>query len=318
MVDTHRLKYFLRIAEEGSITGAARSLGIAQPALSRQIRLLEDDIGVVLFRRTRRGVELTEEGERLRASTAGPLRLLELAVQYAGSPLARLERGIRLGLHETAVDVLTEPLVAGLSATFPDVSFALTAGSTEHLIDGMLKGTVDFALINPVPDDRVFYRDLVAEELVVVGGPRSELEHTQAVAFTAVVQLPLAIPRSPAGIGTILENAALRMKTTVDYRITTDSLAATKRLIEAGLVYAVLPRSACAREIAGGQMHCAPIYDPVLTHHLGVAATSHLELPRDLTAKLGNILREEVSHLVGTGAWPATLLSPREWDPQRF
>ena len=91
-MDTHRLKYFLRIAEEGSITRAAGLLGIAQPALSRQLQLLEDDLGVALFRRTRRGVELTEAGERLRASTAGPLRQLELAVHYAGSPLARLER----------------------------------------------------------------------------------------------------------------------------------------------------------------------------------------------------------------------------------
>src|SRR5215213_7880271 len=101
-MDTHRLKYFLRIADEGSITRAAGVLGIAQPALSRQVRLLEEDLGVTLFRRTRRGVELTEEGERLRASTAGPLRLLDIAVQYAGSPVARLERGMRLGMPETA------------------------------------------------------------------------------------------------------------------------------------------------------------------------------------------------------------------------
>jgi len=91
LVDTHRLKYFLRVAEEGSITRAAKLLGIAQPALSRQVQLLEEDLGISLFTRNRRGVELTEEGERLRASTAAPLRQLELAVQYVSSPLARLE-----------------------------------------------------------------------------------------------------------------------------------------------------------------------------------------------------------------------------------
>ena len=89
-MDTHRLKYFLRIAEEGSVTRAAAVLGVAQPALSRQIRLLEEDLGITLFHRTRRGVHLTEEGERLRSSTAAPLRQLELAVRYAGSPLARI------------------------------------------------------------------------------------------------------------------------------------------------------------------------------------------------------------------------------------
>src|SRR6266568_7180935 len=100
-MDTHRIKYFLQIAEEGSMTRAAAVLGVAQPALSRQIRLLERDLGITLFHRTRRGVQLTEDGERLRASTTAPLRQLELALHYAGSPLARIERGLHLGMVPT-------------------------------------------------------------------------------------------------------------------------------------------------------------------------------------------------------------------------
>jgi DNA-binding transcriptional LysR family regulator len=317
-MDTHRLKYFLRIAEEGSITRAAQSLGIAQPALSRQIRLLEEDVGVALFRRTRRGVELTEEGERLRASTAGPLRLLELAVQYAGSPLARLERGVRLGLSESTVDVLAGPLVTALSTAFPDVTFAMTAGATDELVDAMLKGAVDVALINPVSDDRVFYRDLIAEDLCIVGAPESGLKRDRPLTFAEVVALPLVIPRSSTGIGVLLENAALRTKVTIDYRITTDSLAIAKRLIETGIVYGVLPLSACTREVDGDQLRYAPIENPTLTQQLGVAATSQLDLPREVSAKMGDVIREEVSHLIRAGDWPAArLLSPRRWDPRR-
>ena len=118
-MDTHRLKYFLRIAEEGSITRAAKVLGIAQPALSRQIRLLEEDLGITLFARTRRGVHLTEEGERLRSSTAAPLRQLKLAVLYAGSPLARIERGLLFGMVPTAAGVLAAPLLASLGDGIP-------------------------------------------------------------------------------------------------------------------------------------------------------------------------------------------------------
>jgi LysR family transcriptional regulator, nitrogen assimilation regulatory protein len=309
------LKYFHRIAEEGSITRAAGILGIAQPALSRQIRLLEEDLGVALFRRTRRGVDLTEEGERLRASTAAPLRQLELAVQYAGSPLARLERPMLLGLPETTVPVLAAPLVASLTAAFPRVSFSVTVGSTDQLVEAMLKGSVDVALINPVPDDRVFYRDLLVEDLVLVGGPESGLDKTRPVTFTELVKLPLAIPRSPTGNGNTIENAALRMKVKVDYRMTTDSLHIVKSLIEAGVVYAVLPLSACQREIDSALMRFAPICEPVLTQQLGVAATSQLDLPREFTAKVGNTIREEVSRLVKSGRWPARFLSPQPWDP---
>ena len=314
-MDTHRLKYFLRIAEEGSITRAAGLLGIAQPALSRQLQLLEDDLGVALFRRTRRGVELTEAGERLRASTAGPLRQLELAVHYAGSPLARLERNMLLGLPETAVDVLAVPLISSLSTAFPTAVFSVTVGSTDQMVEAMLKGAVDVALITPVPDERVFYREMLIEELVLVGGAESNLEPTQPIRFIDVVALPLVIPRSPSGIGTILQNAALRTKVNISYRTTTDSLQVTKRLIEAGLVYGVLPLSACRREVDDARLRFAPICEPRLTQHLGVAATSQLALPRELTVKLGNTIREEVAALIKAGHWTAELTSSQPWNP---
>ena len=314
-MDTHRLKYFQRIAEEGSITRAAGLLGIAQPALSRQLQLLEEELGVALFRRTRRGVELTDAGERLRASTAAPLRQLELAVQYAGSPLARLERNMLLGLLETTVDVLAAPLINSLITVFPNAVFSVTVGSTDQLVDAMLKGAVDVALINPVPDERVFYRKMLIEDLVLVGGPQSLLEATHAVPFIDVVALPLVIPRSPAGIGHALENASLRTKVNMSYRTTSDSLQVTKTLIEAGLVYGILPLSACRREVDDGRLRFAPIREPELTQQLGVAATSQLDLPRELTVKLGNTIREEVAALIKSGRWSAELLSPQPWNP---
>ena len=314
-MDTHRLKYFQRIAEEGSITRAAGLLGIAQPALSRQLQLLEEELGVALFRRTRRGVELTDAGERLRASTAAPLRQLELAVQYAGSPLARLERNMLLGLLETTVDVLAAPLINSLITVFPNAVFSVTVGSTDQLVDAMLKGAVDVALINPVPDERVFYRKMLIEDLVLVGGPQSLLEATHAVPFIDVVALPLVIPRSPAGIGHALENAALRTKVNMSYRTTSDSLQVTKNLIEAGVVYGILPLSACRREVDDGRLRFAPIREPALTQQLGVAATSQLDLPRELTVKLGNTIREEVAALIKSGRWSAELLSPQPWNP---
>ncbi|OBG87027.1 LysR family transcriptional regulator [Mycobacterium sp. E802] len=316
-MDTHRLKYFLRIAEERSITRAAGLLGIAQPALSRQLQLLEEDLGVALFTRTRRGVELTEAGERLRASTAGPLRQLELAVQYAGTPLARLDRTLRLGLPESTVGLLAAPLLGSLAAVFPEATFSVTAGTTEELVEGMLKGAVDIALINPVPDDRVFYRELLAEEFFVIGGPESGLEATRAVAFGDVVALPLVVPRSSAGVGLALQNAALRAKVQFSHRMTTDSLSVMKNVIEAGIAYGVLPLSACRREINDGRLRFAPVGDAALSQRLGVAATSQLDLPRELSVKIGDTVREEVAALIGSGSWQAELTSTSPWDPAR-
>ena len=100
-MDTHRLKYFLRIAEEGSITRAAAVLGIAQPALSRQIRLLEEDLGITLFERTRRGVHLTDVGREAgivhgllqRRGGAGPARTVAQDPPQKGEATFRTSRG---------------------------------------------------------------------------------------------------------------------------------------------------------------------------------------------------------------------------------
>ncbi|MEE2056909.1 LysR family transcriptional regulator [Rhodococcus artemisiae] len=301
-MDTHRLGYFLRIAEEGSMTQAASVLGVAQPALSRQLRLLEEDLGVKLFRRTPRGMELTDDGEQLRANTAGPLRQLELALQYAGSPMAHIERGLRLGLTETVAATLASPLLGSLSAAFPKVSFSVTVSPSEKLVEDMLKENLDTAIINSIPDDRLFYSELLVEDLVVVGGPASDLHPIRAIKFAELVNYPLVLPISPVGIGTTLTNTALRLEITLRSRFATDSLQVSKELIESGQAYGILPLSACRSEVRSGRLRYAPLNGPVLSHRVGMAATAQHKLPRGFSIKVGLIIREEFARLTKSSA----------------
>lgn len=316
-MDTHRLRYFLSIAEAGSMTQAAAVLGIAQPALSRQVRLLEEDLGVTLFRRTSRGMLLTEEGERLRAATAAPLRQLELAIQYAGSPLARVERSLHLGIPPTAAGPLAAPLLAALGSAFQSASFRVTVAHPDALVEGLLKGAVDVAVINPVSDDRVFCRDLLAEDLAVIGGLESGLRPDRPVSFTELAGLPLVLPASPTGIRGTVESAALRLRLRLQCRYSTDSVEVAKDLIAAGLVHGVLPISACGPDIEDGRLRCAPLREPALPHRLCIAASSRLDLPRELAVQIGEILREETGRLISSGTWPAVFLAPHRWDPNR-
>jgi len=222
-----------------------------------------------------------------------------------------------IGLPETAVEVLAVPLIADLSTALPNAQFSVTVGSTDQLVDAMLKGSVDVALINPVPDDRVFYRPLIDEELMLVGGQTSGLEPDRPMTFAELVSRPIVVPRSSTGLGQILRNAALRAKVTIDYRTTTDSLPVVLALIEAGLAYGVLPLSGCHRGIAESRLHYTHIDEPALAQQLGVAATAQLNLPRELTVTLGNTLREQVSSLIRSGNWPAKLLATQPWNPKR-
>ncbi|WP_099025862.1 LysR family transcriptional regulator [Mycolicibacterium palauense] len=316
-MDTHRLKYFLRIADEGSITRAAHTLGVAQPALSRQIRLLEEDLGITLFRRTPRGVQLTEEGERLRASTAAPLRQLERAVLYAGSAMARVERGLRLGILPTIAPVFAAPMLAGLKAAFPKVGFHLTVANTEGLVEAMLGGAVDIALINAVPDDRLFYRELVSEELVAIGGPDSELRPDRPLRFSELADHPLVIPGTHTGISNTLHNTASRFNVTIHSYLVTDSVEVTREVVAAGLAHAVLPASACADDVEVGRLRYAPVHEPVLTQEVVLATTAQLSLPRQFCVSVGAVIREEAQRLTETGAWAAQFRSPAPWEPLR-
>lgn len=307
-MDIRRLQFFLRIAEQGSMTGAARVLGIAQPALSRQMRLLEEALGVVLFTRTPRGMELTEHGEQLRASMGGPLRQLELAMQNVGSPLAQLEGGVVLGMPEATACVLAQPLLARIAAVFPKVKLGVAHRETGQLIEGMLKGEVDLALIyGPAPDDRLFESDLLAEDLVLVGGPSSGLSAARPVRFETLGALALVLPRFQPGIRSMVEKTALRLDLRIDIRMEVDSVQITKDLIESGLAHGVLPCSAIGREVQAGRLRYAPICDPVMTQHLVFAARPRLVMPRSFVAEFGLLVRQEIAELVRSGAWPATL-----------
>lgn len=89
----------------------------------------------------------------------------------------------------------------------------------------------------------------------------------------------------------------------------------SKSLVEAGRGYAVLPLSACAADTEAGQPRYAPICEPEISHQIGVAATAQLEVPRELAAKIGVLIRDEVTGLVKSGLWQATIVQSPAWDP---
>lgn len=312
IVDTQRLRYFLAVADEGSINHAASILGIAQPALSRQIRLLEKDVGTALFRRTARGVELTDAGRQLRTTVAAPLRQLELSMIYVGSSFVRAGRGLRIGLPVTAVRLLPLPVLDRLSAECPLPGVHVVIANNEELTARMREGTVDVAVMEPPLETGVHYESLLTEELVVIGGADSVLDPGLPVRFAELADHSLVCLSSETGILDSLEQTARRLKTRLVSRYTTDSLELTRDLIESGHGYSVLPLSACAAEIREEKLRYAPLRDPSLTRQLGIAVTSQNQLRHGITAKVSQVIRDQAAILALSGAWSAriSLLSP--------
>jgi LysR family nitrogen assimilation transcriptional regulator len=264
-MEIRRLRYFVRVAEDGSLTKAAGVLRIAQPALTRQIRLLEKELGVALFNRIARGMQLTEEGEYIRGSVAGPLRAVELALQNVRSLSPRIEGNFSIGMPSSLGEILAAPLVLRMNTDFPNIKLRIMEGITGSLIDWLHRGMLDFALLEEESrDERLTDQLLFTERLVLVGGPQSPLNAKRPVTLEKVTKLPLILPTHHLGIRSLFNDAVGKLRANADVRFEADSCKLIKELAAAGLGHAILPLSYFRREFDAGTFRYAPIVKPAL------------------------------------------------------
>ena len=173
-MDLKSLRYFLAIAEEGSISAAAESLNLSQPNISRQMTLLEKELGAKLFERGSRRIVLTEEGMLLRRRAVEILQLADTAVTEIGSAgkdvigtvrigcgetdAMRVIGTVRIGCGETDAMRVVARAIRRFSETHPMVRFELHSGNAEDVSDLLERGLVDFGvLIEPTDKTRYDY-----------------------------------------------------------------------------------------------------------------------------------------------------------------
>lgn len=157
-MDLKSLRYFLAIAEEGSISAAAESLNLSQPNISRQMILLEKELGAKLFERGSRRIVLTEEGMLLRRRAVEILQLADTAVTEIGSAGKDVIGTVRIGCGETDAMRVVARAIRRFSETHPMVRFELHSGNAEDVSDLLERGLVDFGvLIEPTDKTRYDY-----------------------------------------------------------------------------------------------------------------------------------------------------------------
>ena len=172
-MDLRHLRYFIAVAEELHFTRAARRLHIAQPPLSRQIRELEGELGVSLFNRTLRQVELTDAGQVFLFKARQVLRAAEAAVLET----QRAERGetgkLAVGFFEQTAYTLLPPILRAFSERFPEVDVQLRWFPVIGQIEALEQGEVDIAFVRPVADLSAVSKQLLLTEDFVVAVPAS-------------------------------------------------------------------------------------------------------------------------------------------------
>lgn len=311
-MDLQRLKTFLKVAELGSLSRASDRLRIAQPALSRQIRLLEEELGVALFARHRRGMRLTSQGQALVYQTSGLLRQLDQVIANVRSTSGEAAGPVTFGIVPTASYVLAGKLAARVTKQAPGLSLRIVEAYSGHLIEWLQRGEIDVAVLyGPDADYHMRVEGLMLEDLVLVGPAGSGLNDQKPVGVADLSQLPFVLPSRPHGLRLVVETAVAKAKATLDVRFEADSFRVLKDLVENGLGYTALPLSSIFRELKEGRLSYAPLVRPKVMRQLILATPPDIN-PSHATNKLIQLLRQEIASLVQAGDWHAYL----QFDPE--
>lgn len=249
MSTLHQLRCFLAAYEHGSFTAAAIDLGIAQPSLSEQIRLLERGLGVPLYHRAGRGVVPTESAQALRPHAERTLAAAE-AGRRAVASVRDLQTGtIRFGIFGTARLYLGATLVADVLARHPGVRVELVGQNSAEVQEELRRGRVEAAMIAlPVADSGMQVRPVAREELVYVSTTpdRVRTPVTARQLADAALVLPETSWRTEDSARTALAALVQRSGATLTTRVEVEDVETALELVGRGLVDSVLPRGLVA------------------------------------------------------------------------
>lgn len=246
-MDLRRLRYLVTVAEEGHITRAAERLGLQQPPLTRQIRSLEDELGVRLFERLPRGVKPTEAGravvDEARAILARAERLPDLARRAARGEQGRLAVGVT---SSGAFHPFVAQQIRGFRTAAPGVQLALAEDGTPELVRGLEEERLDAAFLR---SRGALGADLLIEPLLeepmVAALPTGHRLSGPAVRLAALAEETFVFYRRPTGPGLhdAIVAACLRAGFSPNVGQEAPRMASTLGLVAAGLGVSIVPAS---------------------------------------------------------------------------
>lgn len=191
-MNTKRLQYFLVIAETLNITKAAERLHMSQPPLTQQLKLLEEELGVSLFKRTTRQLTLTEAGQKLQGRGQQILELMAITV----SELDREDvKEIGIGFVASSASLLSPDVLNCFHDAYESIPFNLKEGNTHQILDFLDHGLIDIGLVRTPFNGEKYYIDyLELEPMIAVFNPKS-YQFTDTIQLNALKELPLVLDK---------------------------------------------------------------------------------------------------------------------------
>jgi len=302
-MDLKQLRALLTVAETGSVTRAAELLHLVQPAVSRQLALLEKELDAPLFHRGRHGMVLTEQGETL----CGYARRALLELDRARAEIAGKSHGIgglvTLGLLPSTCDLLSGPLVTALAQAYPGIRLRIATAYAGTLTQWLASGEVDAALLYGAPrTPDIQITPLIDESLWVLGPASAKLRPNRPKSLKSLIGKPMILPSAPHGIRTLVDQACALAKIELTITAETNVMSVQKSLAIEGHGLTILPAIAIADDLARKTVSAAPLCDPVINRTIVLALPTTRVIGRHVHAAV-DLLIQCMENATKRGDW---------------
>jgi LysR family nitrogen assimilation transcriptional regulator len=298
-MELKQLSYFLGVAESGSFSKAAVRLSVAQPILSRQIKLLESDLGVELLYRNGRGVVLSEAGKLLETYAQGVVGLIGKARLEIGSLRAVPKGRVAIAMPPSIGWMLTGPLVLRCREVFPDILLHLAEGFSGHVAEWLSTGRVDIGIVYQAPRlSTLATEPLLSDELILLGAVSDPAGlGGDSVATERLAEIPVILPARPHGLRVLIDGELEKLGVVARIAFEVDAMPSTLSLVERGVGYTVLSEGAVKHLLNAGRIRSWTLINPTLKRELLLATST--QRPMSVATRLvARLIRDEVQTIL--------------------
>ena len=305
-MDLRSIKYFVQIAELGSITRAAGHLGIAQPALSRHVRGIEDELGTQLLIRLPRGVRLTGAGRQFLDHCRRIMRELDRARDELRSGSEVPSGRVIVGLSPTLGPLLLPGLMERVRRQCPQITLKIVEWFSTQLYDALLTGRVDIAVLTNAPPSRALkFTPLISEPIVVLAPPQPR--GTRRLFTLPELSKTPIITSEP--FRHIVEEQITRYGWRLNVEAEVDAIEAIRRLLLRGIATSVMPISTFHEDIRAGRIAAYQIADANVHRILVLAQQAERRLPAAVE-EVSQIVVSEMNALFDDGVFSVPAATP--------
>jgi len=303
-MELRQLRYFVAIVDHGSLSRAAQVLHVAQPALTQQLRQLEEELGAQLLHRSAQGVLSTDAGKVFYEHAQAILKQVADAKSAVTQSATRPSGSVTLGLPHSISGALALPLLMAARAQYPEITLQLTEELTGNLNDQLKSGRVNLAVLfddgqlgpfscTPLADEEM--RFICRADAAYARG-QGTLSLEQALAAT------LILPGLQHGVRPRIEGVARAAGLTPGRVIEINSIAILKSAILADMGATILPVAPVLAELERGLMRSHRIDRPAMSRTVVLCASKNIPLT-NAAAAVSRLVQQVSAELCASGAW---------------